>query len=174
MARRKARAAVVHVREVNDLGTDETRQNRVVNAVVAMVANGKLDAVCVMASQEIAAAYRLSTERLWWKTAHYGERMSASTCQAVGDEDAQAVRRVDRAAVYRAWTDRAVQRQTVGVAGACVRDLVLDAAVFDCGLRQIAEARRMDQRTVELRLAASLADYCGLRGWPVASLADAA
>lgn len=168
------RKRAIRVVERNDEGpTAETVLKNVKSAIAVLIErNAKtdraegLDPACGQAALEIAAVYVATTAGLWAKTARYGERMPGGTAAEWSDAMVAANRR------YRAWLDMALQERRAGTAR--VRDVVLDAAVDGLGIRQIADRRGMDQRTVEKVLRESLEAYAVMAGWMRRAVAHAA
>lgn len=164
----------VRVVECADEGpTAETVRKNVKSAVAVLIERHAesagivgLDPACGQAALEIAAVYVATTAGLWAKTARYGERMPGGTTADWSDAMVAANRR------YRAWLDMALQDRRAGTAS--VRDVVLDAAVDGLGLRQIADRRGMDQRTVEKVLRESLEAYAVMAGWMRRAISHAA
>lgn len=174
----KARAAVVVAArepgEARDGGTPETVRKQVRGAIAVLIerhavtggARG-LDPACGQAATEIAAVYIATTAGLWPRTTQFGERIRGASAAEWSAHLLAANKR------YCRWLEMPLQARRAGSGE--VRDVVLDAAVDGLGVRQIAERRAMDQRTVEKVLRESLEAYAVMAGWmrkPV--VADAA
>jgi len=145
--------------------TPETVLKRVDSAVAVLLArrerDGKgIDPACARAAGEIEMIYSAVTAGLAMRVSRYGERLDRGSAGA--DWSARMVEARGR---YRRWIDDPAQHERVGARDGAVVDVVLDAVVEGMGLRQVAERRRMDQRTVERVLTRSLEHYCLLAGW---------
>jgi hypothetical protein len=157
---KKRKAKAVAVVERVDRGTEETRGKLTLDAVSAMVAGGRADGLALVAAGAILRSWSRLYSQPWWSLARYAERVDKGAVT-----DAARAKAIDEDQTYRRWTDRAPQQRRCGVHAALALDLVHDAVVEQRGVRQIANARRMDQRTVERYLVECLTDYCIVAGW---------
>jgi hypothetical protein len=131
------------------------------NALVWLHADGILHRHQVLAGQEIERVFRLITAGVGASlTARYG-RITFDRA-APGDDLPPGLRSayVDRYAPWRTWAGAVAVTPAKSLA-----DLTILVCVDDRGPRQVAEAMRMDHRTVKRRLQDSLHWYARHAGW---------
>jgi hypothetical protein len=131
------------------------------NALVWLHSEGILHRHQVLAGQEIERIFAVITAGAGASlTARYG-RITFDRA-ASGDDLPPGLRAAyaDRYAPWRAWAGALAATPAKSVA-----DLTILVCVDDLGPRQVAEAMRMDQRTVKRRLQDSLHWYARHAGW---------
>jgi hypothetical protein len=131
------------------------------NALVWLLSEGILHRHQVQAGQEIERIFAVITAGTGASlTARYGritfDRAASSDDLPPGLRTAY----VDRYAPWRSWAGRIAVTPAKSLA-----DLTILVCVDDRGPRQVAEAMRMDHRTVKRRLQDSLHWYARHAGW---------
>ena len=136
------------------------RRVRRADVLVELLEDGKLRPEHVRAGHEIAELFHVEVRSLDAKVATYGERLPGGQ----GGELPPTLRRA-YAERYRPWSDEA--GRLAANPQHSVRALAIEACAMNRGLRQIADAWCMDQRTVFARLRDTLHSYCTRAGWIV-------
>ena len=130
------------------------------DVLVELLEAGKLRAEHVRAGHEIAELFRVEVRCVEAKVAAYGERVASGQ----GAELPPTLRRAYTER-YLPWGEEA-GRQPANPQHS-VRALAIEVCAMNRGLRQLADAWCMDQRTVLDRLRNTLHAYCTRAGWIV-------
>jgi hypothetical protein len=130
------------------------------DVLVELLEAGRLRAEHVRAGHEIAELFRVEVRSLDAKVATYGERLPGGQ----GGELPPTLRRA-YAERFRPWSEEAGRLPANPQHS--VRALAIEICAMNRGLRQLADAWCMDQRTVFARLRETLHSYCIRAGWIV-------
>lgn len=152
-------AAQAAARRSEEAGIPVLRVRRA-DVLVELLEDGKLRAEHVRAGHEIAELFHVEVRCLDARVATYGERLAAGQMSEL-----PATLRRAYTERYRPWGDEA-GRQPANPQHS-VRALAIEVCAYNRGMRQIADAWCMDQRTVFTRLRDTLHSYCLRAGWIV-------